>query len=121
MRKRNIIGSGIPPGVAQALAGTIANDLTAAGTAQSDALAIRADHNIVTTAASGAGVRLPSDMEPGDTIEVVNQGANPLAVYPPSGGQINGHTANLPATQAVKSAIVYRCVDGTDFSALLPN
>ena len=68
-------------------------NLTAAGTSAGAALTIVAVFNDVATVTSGSGVRLPPT-EAGETIYVINSGANPLTVYPPSGSTINGATSN---------------------------
>ena len=68
-------------------------NLTAAGTSAGAALTIVAVFNDVATVTSGTGVRLPTT-EAGETIYVINSGANPLTIYPPSGSTINGATSN---------------------------
>jgi hypothetical protein len=68
-------------------------NLTAAGTSAGAALTIVAVFNDIATVTSGSGVRLPAT-EPGETIYVINSGANPLTVYPASGSTINGATSN---------------------------
>lgn len=69
----------------------IAEGLTAAGSAQGDALALTAKHNVVSTAAASTGVRLPA-LAAGLVIVVKNNGANALNVYPASGETILGAT-----------------------------
>lgn len=66
--------------------------LAAAGTTKDDAAALTSRWNIVTTVASGSGVRLTA----GISTTVSNRGANLLAVYPPSGGQIEGLGVDAP-------------------------
>lgn len=68
-------------------------NLTAAGTSAGAALTIVAVFNDVATVTSGSGVQLPAT-EAGETIYVINSGANPLTVYPASGSTINGATSN---------------------------
>lgn len=68
-------------------------NLTAAGTSAGAALTIVAVFNDVATVTSGSGVRLPTT-EAGETIYVINSGANPLTIYPPPGSTINGTTSN---------------------------
>lgn len=94
-----IIGTGIGPFTAQAISGDHADNLVATGTTQADALALNAVYSIVTTVASGTGVRLMG-AEPGAEVFVRNLGANTLNVYPPVGGAFNGGTDNAPVTIA---------------------
>lgn len=89
---------------AQAIQGTVANGLTATGASQATALALGADINYVTTAAASTGVILPA-MNPGDSLNVYNKGANALLVYPPTGAVINALGAN--AGYSVATATPY--------------
>ena len=103
MRETHMIGSGVPPAVIQAIKGTIATGISAAGTTVSDATALTSDYNVVSTVAALAGVKLPVG-NAGDEIFVLNTGANPLTVYAPSTGQINGHTADVGAVVRTKAS-----------------
>jgi hypothetical protein len=91
---KTMMGSGLSGAAAIAIgSGTFATGLTAAGTTNADALQLTADFNVVTTASTNQGVKLP-DVEVGSEVVVVNgTAAAPLLVYPPSGGQINNLTA----------------------------
>lgn len=102
MREQHMIGSGIPPGMVNGIKGTIGTGISAAGTSVSDATALTTDYNVVSTVAAGAGVVLPSGFA-GDEVSVLNTGANPLLVYAPSGGTLNGHTADVGAVLPKKS------------------
>lgn len=112
---KNLMGSGCAGGLARRITGGVTTSLTAAGSAQTDALAITDDINIVTTAAASTGVRLRSDLISGDSQEVVNYGANTLNVYPPTGGKINNGSANAAVTVAANASAIYTCINGTDF------
>src|SRR4051812_21358539 len=73
----------------------VSSTLTAAGTLQTDALALDAKtstHN-VTTVAAGSGVQLPTTPS-GQRIHIRNGGANPLKIWPQKGGNINSLAAN---------------------------
>lgn len=75
----------------------VANNLTAAGTTQGNALAIPAgqDGSIFTTVGSGTGAVLPaSGVGLGEEYVIANHGLNALAVYPPSGGKMGTAGAN---------------------------
>lgn len=83
-----MVVAGMSAAAAAASQGTSANLLTATGTTQGTAATLGADQNRFTTVPASSGCILPA-MNPGDSIVVVNAGANPLALYPPVGGQIN--------------------------------
>jgi hypothetical protein len=59
---------------------SVGNDLTAAGTTRTDALALTKDINNVTTAAASTGVTLPAGVV-GEEVVVINAGANAIQVY----------------------------------------
>ena len=79
----DVVKGGFSAGQARAIGGQVQSAVSAAGTTISDATALTASINVVTTTGSGAGVKLP-DCEIGDSIEVLNSGANSLTVYPPT-------------------------------------
>jgi len=100
-----IQGAGNRPFAVGAIAGDVADSLTATGSAQGDALALNAVFNIVTTAAASSGVRLLVS-EPGSELVVKNLGANTLNVYPATGQAINALAANAAFTIAASSGSV---------------
>ena len=107
---RTMMGSGIGGLAAQSIhSGTVNEAVSAAGSTTADATALVADSNVVTTAASGTGVRLP-DVEVGSSVIIINgQGSNALKVYPHSGGQVNNLSADAGGTiGASKSGIAVR-------------
>ena len=73
---------------------SVVTGLTATGTVQANALAITKDFNVVSTAASGTGVVFPTAVA-GMRLVVVNNGANPLTVYPAVGGTMNSLAINV--------------------------
>ena len=87
-----LMGSGLASLAATNICGDVADSLTAAGTSNTDALALSATINRVTTTALNTGVRLMLP-EAGSAVVVVNSGANALLVYPGTGAQINALTA----------------------------
>ena len=87
-----LLGSGLAPLAATNICGDVADSLTAAGTSNTDALALSAAINRVTTTAASTGVRLMLP-EVGSQVVVINSGANALTVYPGTGAQINALTA----------------------------
>ena len=78
---KNMMQGGMSAGGAKAINGNLASALTATGTVITDALALSADTNLISTTASGTGVKVPS-CEVGDSVEIYNGGANTLKVYP---------------------------------------
>lgn len=105
---------------ALAVLGNLAT-VSAAGTTQAAATALTAVNNIVTTVASGSGVRLPitPTVSANDRLHVANHGANALAAYPPVGGKLSNNAANVPAMIAVNKCADFICIDGTNYTALL--
>ena len=90
-----MMGFGLAPQVAGAVTGDISITLTATGSTQATALALSANHNLLTTVAAATGVVLPAVSSPpglgvsnGDQITVYNNGANTVNVYPPLGSTI---------------------------------
>lgn len=97
---QRLVQAGLSAVQAAAIAGTVADNLVAAGTVQGNALPLGADTNRFTTVGAGAGAILPA-MNPGDSVEVINVGANALKLYPPVGGQLNALGANAAYSIAV--------------------
>jgi hypothetical protein len=83
---------------------TFSGALTATGSNQGTAYAITSDLSIFTTVSVGTGAILPAidpngnAVAPGYTIEIMNEGVNTLAVYPPSSQQINTAGTNAAVT-----------------------
>ena len=90
-------GSGQSGGSATAICGDVGNSLTAAGSSASDALALSAVHNRVSTTAASTGVKLPP-AEAGAIVTVANDGASSLTVYPQSDSTIDGGASVAIAT-----------------------
>lgn len=114
-----LLGSGISPQAAVNVCGDVATGLTATGTSNTDALALSAVVNNVTTTALNTGVKLPP-FEAGSAVFVANQGANALLVYPPASSQINALTVTTGgfSVGAGKSAW-FIGVSGTNAISLL--
>ena len=91
-----------PEAVAAGISGDLQDNITATGSTQADAFQLNAVYSIVTTAATGTGVRMMRS-EPSAEVLVRNLGANPLNVYPPVGGNFNGGTTNAPVTIAANA------------------
>lgn len=109
---KQMMGGGLSAGMARAINGSVATGLTAAGTTQSDALALNAGFNLLETVAASSGAVLPS-CEVGDSVEVYNAGANTATLYPDSGSNINSLSANSGISLATSTAIKFRRVTST--------
>ncbi len=109
---------GIPALAARAISGFASDNLTAAGTSQTDAFAMGNAINQFTTVAASTGALLPTSVH-GDTIFVSNQGANSLSVYPPSGGNINNGSANAAFAVANGKVAIFRALNAINFVAVL--
>lgn len=109
--------AGISAIAADAIQGTVANNLTATGSTQATALSLPADINKFTTVAASTGALIqPSNS--GDSGTVYNGGANALLLYPPVGGTINGLSAN--AGYSIATATPYcdwYCIDPLTYIA----
>lgn len=107
----DMVGAGVQSTRAFAINGTVATALTGAGTTQATATALASATNVFGTTALSTGARLPAG-NLGDEVFIRNAGANPLAVYPPVGGTINGGTLNAADTTAlaIASSYRYKCV-----------
>ena len=96
--------------------GTVSATITAAGTSGATATAISATNNTVTTATFGQGVILPAGRANGDTINITNNTTTNICIYPPSGGKLNGGTANVPLLQGAGRMNSFQCLNGTDWT-----
>jgi len=109
----NVLGAATKQYVDNTIAGAFTvKVLSAAGTNQGTATLIADDVNIVTTVGSGQGVRLPASSG-NHPRRVTNYGANPLLVYPNSGGTINGGSTNAGVTLAVNGSVQFSSQNGT--------
>jgi hypothetical protein len=78
-----------------------------AGTNAQGQGALTSDLNVITTASSNpSGVTLPTATV-GRRCVVVNKGANPINIYPASGGTIDALSANASIQLAVSSVMVF--------------
>lgn len=101
-----VFGSGLNQLSTISICGDGNGAATAAGTSAGDATSLAYVYNNVTTTGSGAGVKLPPTEE-GETITIVNSGANVLTVYPyNTNSTINGAASSeiLPGGSAIYMA-----------------
>jgi hypothetical protein len=80
----------------------------AAGGNSQGSLALTADYNVITTAATSpaSGVTLPSATV-GRRIIIVNRGANPVNVYPASGDAIDSQSTNISIPLPVNGSLEF--------------
>lgn len=109
-------GSGIPAGMATAINGGV-QTLAGAGTTQGTATPINLGCAFFNSVGSGTGGVLTAGA-PGDDVWVHNAGANSLSVYPPTGAQINAAGTNTAVAVAQNTAMQFRCISATQWSAI---
>jgi hypothetical protein len=84
-------------------ADSVALNLTAVGTGQSNCLALTAQQNRVTTASATSApfnaVCLPAATQGNPGLKVINRAANPIQVCPPTGAKINSLTVTTGCIQ----------------------
>lgn len=96
------------------LMGGVTTGITAdTGSAQGDGL-LSAGVNVISTCANaGDAVSLPTGVGQNNRVTVVNTGAESADVFPPTGGTINGASAN--AAKATAAGVGYEFIQiGTD-------
>lgn len=105
---QRIIASGFSPNAATNVQGDFTGSITAAGTTATDATLLNSAINYVATTASSTGVKLPA-ANIGDTVEVINGGAQTLSVYGQTGESFTNGSANAAFSIAtLRSAIFYK-------------
>lgn len=104
---------------ARTLGGTAT--IAALGDTQATAAAVTAGLTIVNaaTATSADGVRLPASFGIGEEITIVNTTAAALDVFPPTGGAINGGSANAAKALAANMGGRYISLGGGNWGAVL--
>lgn len=119
---KNIMGAGFSAAQAAGdFVSSAATSLTAAGTTQSDALAITADANFIGTVSAGSGVRLYNG-QIGDSQFVFNDtgaGGNSVTVYPPVGSKVNNLATNGGFLLQANTAVLCIKVTATRWFAIL--
>lgn len=94
----DLTGLGMPPALAERLGNTPAS-VSGAGTTQGTATTLRGSLFLATPTASNTGFILSNLISTGRPVRVFNRSATVAAiVYPPSGGAINGGSANAGVT-----------------------
>lgn len=88
---------------------SIADALTAVGTNRATALVLTAQTNRITSAAASTGVVLPAGV-PGQSIVVINDGANAIKVYGNGSDVIDGVAGATGVTLSVAKRATFRCI-----------
>jgi hypothetical protein len=117
--------AGLPEFTRQAIVGLPSLSLTALGSSQTTGLALATDFNVFTTVASSTGCQLPwgtdgtvaGPVQIGDSITVVNHGANTLSVYPQSGGKIANGSANAAFSVSATKLSEFTYIGGGNWAA----
>ena len=116
---REMMQGGTSAGQAKALNGQSNTSVTAAGTSITDAFDLLTSNTVITTAGSGTGVQLPSG-EIGDSVDILNLGANAVIVYPDAtANRINQLTAGSGFTLAPNTACSLKKFTATRWMAFL--
>lgn len=103
---REIMGGGISAISALAIGGG-AGSLAATGSVQGDAALIITSTNIITAADGTKGVILPA-CQPGESVDLFNNSASTLKVYPPTGSAISVAGTGLGSANAAFSQLTYK-------------
>lgn len=87
--------------------GVVSNitNVSTAGSSQSDATQLSYQINNITTASNFQGVKLPSTIVPGAEYKILNHTAATVYVYPSTGHNFKGSSANASATLGVQQAM----------------
>jgi len=101
--------------------GGVNTAVAAAGNSQATGTVLSGAVNIVTSATgtSADGVVLPADYAEGDMVIVVNNTAVALDVWPPSGGAINGGSADAAKALAANMSGLYVSLGSGNWGAVL--
>lgn len=94
---------------------TPATGLTAAGTTRTDALALSAAINNLTTVASGTGAVLPaiSAVGVGGSVVIFNNGANAAQIYAPGSATIDGTAGSTGVVLTNAKRCLYIAISST--------
>lgn len=120
--KKSMMGLGMPPQLAAAVAGGVSLAQTATGSTGPTAFPLVHSFTEFTTTAGSTGAILPDTSGPalaGDTMWVLNMGANTLAVYPPAGKTINAGSADAAVSITTLKTGCFICKGDGNWYALL--
>jgi hypothetical protein len=108
----SMMAGGMSANLVRGLLGQVFVGLTSAGSTQADAyVLLRGTVQVFANVVGGSGARLPTGMEPGESLLIYNASAAQLLVYPPIGGVINRQTLNSALVVQPDEAAALCCVD----------
>jgi hypothetical protein len=113
----------IAPGTIQDTSGTLYSTsatVTAAGASQGTATGLTSSFNNVVSVAVGTGVVLQTPTAAGYIVGIINNGANPLNVYPSVGGTIDAAGTNNPIVLPVGASITLQATSVTQWYTVNP-
>ena len=116
----DMMKGGTSAGQAKGLNGQVNSSITA-GTTQTQAGAtdLTVSINVITTVTTtGDGVQIP-DVEIGDSLDILNLGANTCTVYPPTGARINALSTNGGFSLGTNTAVTLKKFTSTRWMAFL--
>lgn len=119
MLAAKVFPSGLNPISTAAICTDVVYGITATGTNQTTAYAIKNASVEFATVAAGTGAVLPVFGVNGDTVWIYNAGSHPLTLYPPSGGNINGQASNGGVQIGTNTTCVFRKISPTRWAGLL--
>ena len=117
-----LMGAGFSPGQASALvSSSVGTAISAAGTTRGTATALAKSINLVSTAAAGSGVALPTGYTTNDTLLVFNDGTgNSFFVYPDAAtSRINQMAVGIGVLLANNTSMILIKVSSTRWVANL--
>ncbi len=116
-----LIALGVAPPEAEILGFSNLTPVSATGTTQGTAYAIKpyvTQIEVVSaTSPTALGVRLPADVEFQLPFFVLNSSAVTISVYPPSGSKIDAGSTNAAATLAAGYSLTFNRIDNTRWSS----
>ena len=114
--KAKLTANGVKPDLANVTGGTVTPGLTATGSTATDAYKLSLDDfHLFTTVALGTGCILAQNYAPSDDVVVANDGANPLNIFPPATGAMNGGSVGWPLQIAAGTAARLKTQDGINW------
>lgn len=87
----NLMGTGVPPSTASAMAGNGVTGLVATGTSATDALLLSNSFNGITTSSASTGVKLPKVTQ--GWCGVANRSGQTVTIYPNTGQTVDATTS----------------------------
>ena len=115
---QQIVGSGMPPNVAQNVAGSFAGAQTALGTNQATAYVLGNAITEFTTAAASTGCTPLSTAAPGDSYVVFNNNTGQtITFYPPGSDTINNAATSFSV--ATNKTVLFVKVAATHWASIL--